>query len=870
MGKKVIFCFDSSEQSEVDAVIRRMRAVEEDKGLDPDNLDVEVIYPGDVAGNQYMTWSGTTPDARAKGILENLNPEDKIYIWGHGSPNSGYIPGAYYTEIADYIDKGVNKDNFGPGKGALNITVEICNGGRGGEQGQDSFAARLHSLLGKKGVYSQVTGRLKNVALDTSTLALEGIKTIDRHMDGLRQMGVNISEDNYKRHGVRSKVTYQWDPSDTNQQLRVDNYRLSLRTGFIKVKRNILDKVNEGPNPLLDPRKLHRLLLTVELNLSDNAEQLKLDIIKNATKDLGALCRSIGMSNQELKDMGLEHFHHSLDDKAHTDGFLRERTNVSRNAPLLDVERQSLFDAVATHPAFQELHLISNTIAQSAEHRDFANDIIGSEQSSGEDNLYGNFFMQCRKDIINNHDGKIKIDKNVTDAITQMNQLLRATFIDNKDQAQKLDALKEVKAKLDDYKEESTIGKMTSWFRGAACGWSTAWKERHEASVLEWLPNLFKSAYDFGEAYIERYKDGCNAISNVITYCDSHIKAMSETHSDEATQDNTNEENALPQENTEPLDIATLSNRFDDIRYDIDAYRVRHRFNENTYGDFRSFERYISIQVSAFQHEQATNIQPQHLQQLNKEINALGNLLDTIKETDLVRYDNIHQFPDSIKKLLSHDNDTDFQERPLDARIALDHVAAAAIAAYRLEPLIDEEDICQLLDNPNLRSEVIQCYHQEHLSHQDTKVNITDKINDMIGLIENQIQRIEKADPKAKVGSITDQKLKMLRNEAQNLAKLGDFVDSHGNLSAIRKQLEIITNDVAEAANMQRGILGNTTSAKVLAHPDSDFVNLKNHVLSHIDKATKNIANPIAKVSEEEERAANEEERDERDDSISM
>lgn len=146
MNKKVVFCFNYEEKNEVDSFIRRMRNIHEDKNLDPDELEIHAIYPCDISSNKYMTWEGTNPSEEDKNILNSLTPEDKIYIWGHGAPNYAYLPGAAYTELAEYIEKSINKKNFSEGKGSLNITVEICNGARGGELGKDSFVARLHAL----------------------------------------------------------------------------------------------------------------------------------------------------------------------------------------------------------------------------------------------------------------------------------------------------------------------------------------------------------------------------------------------------------------------------------------------------------------------------------------------------------------------------------------------------------------------------------------------------------------------------------------------------------------------------------------------------------------------------------------------------
>jgi hypothetical protein len=615
MGKKVIICFNREEENEVKALVRRFRTVHEDMGYDADDLEVEIIYPCDIAAGKYMTWEGTEPSKEDKEILNSLTPEDTVYVWGHGAPNYAYIPGASYVELADYLEKGLNKDNFGPGKGPLNINVETCNGGRGGEQGKSSFSARLHSLLGKKGIHATVTGRLKNVVVDTSLLPIEGIKTIDRAYDGLLHAGFTIADKRYKRMAPRSKVTYRWDPSNPDIQIRVDSYRRSTLRGFIKLKESILEKLNSSDVRPLNPGQLHRIMLTIELNLAQFDKPLDTNLVKEQVLQLQQYCLTSGITSKELQEFGLDYFLGSLGKKATKDGLLVEKTGVQRNDPLLEIEKQSFYEFINDHPAFKELDRLSHLLQEkNLPKTTKLAEIIGSKETCDGDDLYATFFIIARSHNLIKNDGNLVVPDYVEKSMGILNKMISLAYESDLDYSQKIkeiDALKKqmvfyknadyqfekmadlqnqepkegaiyfevsspgilkyrLKSNEEEHVDEINIasltgitqtqreqlmggelsvlnsiqqqilditsqrghtkkeltfwGKIQAIFNGLSRGFSDFLSERHEASKLELIGNIFYQPYQSVKSTLESKAEEANTLHKVIYACEHHVK----------------------------------------------------------------------------------------------------------------------------------------------------------------------------------------------------------------------------------------------------------------------------------------------------------------------------------------------------------
>lgn len=271
MTNHVILSFDRGDPVATLAFQQRIQAREAAKGREVAIDDIKVIYLADLSNNEYMTWTGITPSEEDKAVLQSLEGGDKVYLWGHGSPNSGYIPGGFYTEVADFLEKGLKKSNFSPEKGPLDVCVEICSGGKGGKFGKQSFAATLHAYLGKLGIFAKVTGRMQILWIDSQTLRVEGAKTIDRLYYAMTQaLGITPDAKRLKHQEARSKVTYMWDPSDSGEQIRVDSYRTSLHDTYVQLKKKIYENATGLGFYSQEYKTLRQQLLKIDFTLSNH------------------------------------------------------------------------------------------------------------------------------------------------------------------------------------------------------------------------------------------------------------------------------------------------------------------------------------------------------------------------------------------------------------------------------------------------------------------------------------------------------------------------------------------------------------------------------------------------------------------------
>ncbi|WP_133139700.1 hypothetical protein [Legionella genomosp. 1] len=506
MGKKaVILCFDKSEEREVQAFMRRIQNREEEKGNE--DIEVHIIYPVDVNEGQYMTWESAEPEEADKEILESMTPDDHLYIWGHGAPSNPYIPGAFYTEIGDYLDKTLNKEVFGPDKGTLKINVEICNGGRGGVQGENSFAARLHSYLGKLGIYSEVAGRLRNVSVDIPNLPHEGLKSIPRHYDGLSNL-IALPDSYYEHQAERSKVTYAWGGIDGKVQLRVDGYRRSLTRDYLELKDALMKEVSDSR--MLDPRKIHKLLLGIEFRISNPQIEMKPAEIHKAAHELYEYCKMAGLKEETLEKLGFERFIASISRKASSNGFLEAPTGVRSDDKKLPVEVKALRDILFENPEMKKLNNLVERLKEKADTNPNIARLVeklGCEESFAESNLYASFFMMYRKSIIHLDTGTVEFPVAIKNIIDPLNHLLEKVYLNEQaSPAEKQKSYALYMQSLGDYTTGSTWGNFKAKVRGALFGFKLAHNERHEASLLEYIPNLFRSAYTLSNTEVEFFE----------------------------------------------------------------------------------------------------------------------------------------------------------------------------------------------------------------------------------------------------------------------------------------------------------------------------------------------------------------------------
>lgn len=449
MTTKVIVCFDKSEANEVRAFQRRLDAQHVEKGGNPDDLEVKIIYPCDVSEEQtYMSWSGTDPTPEDKKVLESLTSEDKIYIWGHGAPNYAYISGSIYTELADYLEKGLNKSNFGDNHAPLEIAVEICNGGRGGEIGKDSYAARLHALMGKKGIDCRVSARMRNVSIDTSTLEYDGVRTIKRYQDGLEQAGIYKSDQWHQRKATGSKVVYEWEGVNLDIQVRTDGYRKSTLEKFVPLKEALLAEANTKNRPELQG-ELRKVCLAIEFHLARTDKEHSRRAVNAGMQELEDLCQKMGISTEKMDEMGVGDFKSLVQSDRVQNGLIRQETGVLKTDPLLSIERQEMLNFIHNDPSFVELNrLVENLKVSEHASSDALVELIGCKETCDTFDMYACFLLVARSYNIVNNDGELVIPSEVQKSMATLNNMLKVTYESDLPIAQKKQQLRQFKKEL--------------------------------------------------------------------------------------------------------------------------------------------------------------------------------------------------------------------------------------------------------------------------------------------------------------------------------------------------------------------------------------------------------------------------------------
>ncbi|HAU1066326.1 TPA: hypothetical protein JBI01_00055 [Legionella pneumophila] len=538
--KVVVLCFNKAEEAEVRAFINRIR-VRKANSDSQEEIEPYIIYPADVNKDEYMTWKGEEPNDEDKETLGSLTSNDRLFIWGHGSPNYAYIPGAFYTEIGNYLNHALDKDQFSSSKGALRIGVEICNGGRGGALGKNSFAARLHAYLGKLGIYSEVSGRLRNVVIDTSNLPHEGLKTIPRHYDGLSHF-ISIPDRYYEHQAEQSKVTYAWGGLENKEQIRIDSYRRSLKRDFFQLKEKLLEEVSQSP--IINPRNIHQALLAIEFRLSDETTPIQVSLLKQLTEELHQECRKHGFGDEVLRSIGFERFLSSIARKAHANGFLLAKTNTRVDDPKLPIEQKPLSQTLSANSEMQRLNNTVERLRQKNQEH-FAPDletlikILGCEDTVNENNLYANLFQLYRKILIASDSGEIDLPSHIKDIIDPLVSLLEIIYLDEDLSQNKQQELYKHLHQLDNYTTSSRWGAYLAKSRGFWAGFAQGHRERHEASLLEYLPNLFYSAHNISGMEADFFVGFVKDISQIRTLIERKLSVQLK-NSDLANEGNYN------------------------------------------------------------------------------------------------------------------------------------------------------------------------------------------------------------------------------------------------------------------------------------------------------------------------------------------
>ncbi|KTD11195.1 hypothetical protein Lgra_2161 [Legionella gratiana] len=526
MNKHVILSFDRGDPEVTLAFQQRIQAREAKRGIQIDLDDIKVIYLADLSNEEYMTWTGISPSEKDKEILQSLEGDDKVYLWGHGTPNSGYIPGGFYTEIADYLEKGLNKDNFSPSKGPLDVCVEICSGGKGGEHGKNSFAASLHAYLGKIGIFSKVTGRMSILWLDHNTLSNSGAQTVNRAYYGMTQaLNLPVEAEKLHHQAPRSKVTYMWDPTESEHQIRIDSYRSSLFDEFIRLKEKILANAHDLK---INYTELHRLLLKIEFSLSDHTRPLDVELLKSCLQTLADDFSQVleGNENETIR-YELEHLNDAIQRKAHANGFIVEATGLHKSDPKLPIEEKSFAEVIYDLPVLKRMDEIASLLKEQGNIPQEILDIIGSKETKGEDNCYAHFFTTARKHIIRQHNGTTNIPESLIKPMAIVNKMLETVLLDNdKPLNEKKAIFNELKGEINIDYSPTLFNKCAAWIAGLMFGLQLAFNERHETNLTELIPNLFFSAYTLSSYYLDTFLYTCEQVEKITNACSDTLKAL--------------------------------------------------------------------------------------------------------------------------------------------------------------------------------------------------------------------------------------------------------------------------------------------------------------------------------------------------------
>lgn len=537
--KLVILCCDSNERSEIDAFIsrKRFKANEENPGSG-DDLDVHIIYPADVFEDNYMTYGEhQTPTEDEKEILHSLTSEDNIYIWGHGSPNDAYIPGAFHTEIADFLAGGINKENFDANH-PLKINCEMCNAGRGGPTGESSFAGRFHSYLGKIGIPASVSGRHRNVVIDYEKIKTEGITTLKREYDGLSHL-IKLPESFYKHQEPGSKVTYTWQDSE---QVRLDSYRIILNKKFINFNAKLGNMIEPISGASLKI-ELEKKMLAVKLQINRMDDNLNTKKLKTAMDDLKTtLMTKFSLTEPQLNELGFETFYTKAMHQASGGGLVSKKTGVSINDPLLPNESGAFVNILKEHPTLKEL---SDTVKKFEKEFRNQNDTLepkinefieslGSEDDINSDSLYASLFTSYRKSVLVENDGSLKMPRdveNIAKSTTNMLNKLCQNPFHSVEERQEI--LKQYRKENSSYFRQNILSSFIQGISASISGFfygvKIALSERHNASLFESVAQVFKSGYEWAttkKANLSFYKDTLGAINDRVQTFDKPVSIV--------------------------------------------------------------------------------------------------------------------------------------------------------------------------------------------------------------------------------------------------------------------------------------------------------------------------------------------------------
>lgn len=214
------------------------------------------------------------------------------------------------------------------------------------------------------------------------------------------------------------------------------------------------------------------------------------------------------LSNEQLKDMGLDKFHKRLIHQANGGGIARKATGVKINDPLLENERGTFRDIIHAHPLLQEL---SHAVKQFQ--REFGNESISDDKATafantlgtGEDlydeSLYSQIYTAYRKHMLAQNDGAVTMPEQLTNvaksAITLVNTFNQKPCMSSEE---KMAAMSKFSNDISKQFSDGFLTKIAIYTSGFIEGVKVARKEKHEASIFEAIGQVFKAGVEFAQA----------------------------------------------------------------------------------------------------------------------------------------------------------------------------------------------------------------------------------------------------------------------------------------------------------------------------------------------------------------------------------
>ena len=200
-------------------------------------------------------------------------------------------------------------------------------------------------------------------------------------------------------------------------------------------------------------------------------------------------------------------------------------------------------------------------------------------------------------------------------------------------------------------------------------------------------------------------------------------------------------------------------------------------------------------------------VQKTALAEIDASVSQCTELLVTMSKTDPMHYNSadVHKFPSVVHDVIA----TDTSAMTLDQKVAHDHLAAAVIAQYRLDPHVMQDDITSLRRDVAIQATVLKDYQAMHEIERTTPASVRADIDNFRVALEDEITRISAKG----LDAVTARKVSLLRAEVNNLDLLKGMVDTHVSFASIQRRLTEVVTHVMDAAKIQRGLIHTTSTS---------------------------------------------------------